>query len=146
MSAASGGPRASRIYDVGSLRDSFAINEKAVVAARSVGMGYEQLVRFLGIVGLPKPTHHKSSAAISQKVHAAMVAISENLSKPGQLTQSEVGGNDIAVMYDGTWQKRGHKSYSAIYTVVSLDTGLCQDFKVLSRFSSRLQSAQSLAR
>lgn len=33
-----------RTYDSGSSRDSYAVNVKAVVAARSVGMGYEQLV------------------------------------------------------------------------------------------------------
>lgn len=135
VSAAGDGPSASRTYDSGSSRDSFAVNVKAVVAARSVGMGYEQLVRFAGIVGLQKPMHHKSFTAISQKVcDAAMDAISQNLAKSRQLTKSEVGRDDIAVMYDGTWQKRGHKSHNGIGTVVSLDTGLCLDFEVLSNF------------
>ncbi|CAN8021772.1 unnamed protein product, partial [Ixodes persulcatus] len=135
VSAAGDGPSASRTYDSGSSRDSFAVNVKAVVAARSVGMGYEQLVRFAGIVGLQKPMHHKSFTAISRKVcDAAMDAISQNLAKSRQLTKSEVGGDDIAVMYDGTWQKRGHKSHNGIGTVVSLDTELCLDFEVLSNF------------
>ncbi|KAH6933276.1 hypothetical protein HPB50_013930 [Hyalomma asiaticum] len=63
-----------------------------------------------------------------------MGAISENLSKARQLTQSEAGGNDIAVMYDGTWQKQGHKSHNGIGTVVSLDTGLCPDLDILLNF------------
>ncbi|XP_077554044.1 uncharacterized protein LOC144168921 [Haemaphysalis longicornis] len=128
-------PSASRAYDGGSSRESFAINVKAVVAARSVGMGYDQLVRFSAIAGLPKPMHHKSFAAISRKVHgAAMSAVSKNLETSRQLTRSEVGEDNVAVMYDGTWQKRGHKSHNGIGTVVSLDTGLCLDFEVLSNF------------
>ncbi|KAG0433602.1 hypothetical protein HPB47_019785 [Ixodes persulcatus] len=37
-------------------------------------------------------------------------------------------------MFDGTWQKRGHKSHKGVGTAVSLDTGLCLDFEVLSNY------------
>lgn len=98
---------------------------ESFVVARSVGMGYNQLVRFSTIVGLPKPMHHKSFAAVSRKVHnAAMSAVSKNLEISRQLTRSEVGGNNVSAMYHGTWQKRGHKSNNGIGTVVPLDTGL----------------------
>ncbi|XP_077517442.1 uncharacterized protein LOC144128181 [Amblyomma americanum] len=134
-SVAGDGPRASRAYDSGSSRDAFAVNVKTVVAARSVGMGYEQLVRFSAVLGLQKPMHHKSFSAITRKVRdAAMSAVSENLARSRQITHSEAGGDEIAVMYDGTWHKRGHKSHNGIGTVVSLDTGLCLDFEVLSNF------------
>ncbi|XP_077496137.1 uncharacterized protein LOC144107026 [Amblyomma americanum] len=126
---------ASRDYDGGSSRESFAVNVKAAVAARSIGMGYDQLVRFTAIIGLHKPMHHKSFAAINRKVHdAAMSAVSENLEKSRAITKSDVGGDNIAVMFDGTWQKRGHKSHNGIGTVISLDTGLCLDFEVLSNY------------
>ncbi|XP_050027338.3 uncharacterized protein [Dermacentor andersoni] len=126
---------ARRDYDSGSSRESFAINVKAAVAARSIGIGYEQLVRFSSVIGLHKPMHHKSFAAISRKIHdAAMSAVSENLRKLREITKRDAGGDNIAVMYDGTWHKRGHKSHNGIGTVVSLDTGLCLDFEVLSNY------------
>ncbi|KAH7943935.1 hypothetical protein HPB52_013450 [Rhipicephalus sanguineus] len=70
-------------------------------------MGYEQLVRFAGILGLQKPLHHKSFIAISRNVRdVAMDAISANLARSRELTMSEVGRDDIAIMYDdgpGSW-------------------------------------------
>lgn len=79
--------------------------------------------------------HHKSFTAISRRVRdAAMDAIGANLARSRELTVKDVGGDDIAVMYDGTWHKRGHKSHDGIGTVVSLDTGLSLDFEVLSNF------------
>ncbi|XP_037571609.1 uncharacterized protein LOC119453623 [Dermacentor silvarum] len=79
--------------------------------------------------------HHKSFIAIGKKVHAAAVkAVQENLAKARIITKEKADGADVAVMYDGTWQKRGHKSHNGIGTAVSVDTGLCLDFEVLSNY------------
>ncbi|XP_077549490.1 uncharacterized protein LOC144162721 [Haemaphysalis longicornis] len=129
------GASGSREYRSGSSRDSFAVNVKAVVAARAIGIGHEQLSRFCAILGLPTPLHHKNFIAIGKKVHtAAMKAVGENMEKARVHTKEMVGGSDVAVMFDGTWQKRGHKSHNGVGTAVSVDTGLCLDFEVLSNF------------
>lgn len=129
------GTSAERSYRSGSSRDSFAVNVKVVVAARAIGIGHEQLSRFCAILGLPTPMHHKSFIAIGKKVHAAAVkAVQENLAKARIITKEKADGADVAVMYDGTWQKRGHKSHNGIGTAVSVDTGLCLDFEVLSNY------------
>lgn len=122
-------------YGNGSSRDSFAANVKAVVASRAIGIGHDQLSRFCAIVGLAKPMHHKTFQAISKKVHdAAMRAVTENLNQARAVTKQVVGSSDVAVMYDGTWQKRGHKSHNGVGAAISLDTGLCLDFEVLSNY------------
>lgn len=132
---ADGSSRVSQRYDSGSSRDSFAVNVKAVVAARAVGIGHEQLSRFCSIIGLPKPMHHRGFFSIAKKVHtAAMAAVSENLRRSRELTKEVAGETDVAVMFDGTWQKRGHKSHNGIGAVISLDTGLCLDFEVISNY------------
>lgn len=41
---------------------------------------------------------------------------------------------DIAVTYDGTWQKRGHTSHHGAFLVVDLLTGLILDYVVLSNY------------
>ena len=41
---------------------------------------------------------------------------------------------DIAVSYDGTWQKRGHSSHNGIGCAIELSTGLPIDYEVLSKF------------
>lgn len=122
-------------FDSGSSRDSFAVNVKAVLAARAIGAGHDQLSRFCAILGLPSPMHHKTFNGISKKLHgAAMTAVSKNLDQARNITKDAVGGRDVPVMFDGTWQKRGHKSHNGVGTVVSLDTGLCLDFEVLSNY------------
>ncbi|CAN8014692.1 unnamed protein product [Ixodes persulcatus] len=126
---------ASVRYDSGSSRDSFAVNVKALMAARTIGAGHDQLSRFCAILGLPRPMHHKTFNAISKKLHgAAMRAVSQNLELARNITKDAAGGRDVPVMFDGTWQKRGHKSHNGVGTVVSLDTGLCLDFQVLSNY------------
>ncbi|XP_070383699.1 uncharacterized protein, partial [Dermacentor albipictus] len=116
-------------------RESFAVNVKAVVAARAIGVGHNQLVRFCAILGLPKPMHHKSFTAITKKVHlAATKAVADNLELARNATAQEVGSANLAVMFDGTWQKRGHKSHNGIGTAISVETGLCLDFEVLSNY------------
>lgn len=118
----------------GSARDSFALNVKAVLAARAIGVGHDQLVRFCSILGLPKPLHQKTFHNISKKVHAAATkAVSENLAEARRATAPKAGQSDITVMSDGTWQKRGHKSHNG-GTAISVDTGLCLDFEVLSNY------------
>ncbi|XP_077496918.1 uncharacterized protein LOC144107678 [Amblyomma americanum] len=132
--AASADTSAQRSYLSGSSRDSFAVNVKAVVAARAIGAGYDQLMRLCTIIGLPKPMHQMSFHAIAKKVHSAAVnAAAKNLDKAREI-EAQIGGADAAVMYDGTWQKRGHKSHNGVGTVVALDSGLCLDFEVLSNF------------
>lgn len=135
--AASAASRENRGPDQhkGSARDSFAINIKAVLAARTIGVGHDQLSRFCAILGLPKALHHKTFHGISKKVHvAATKAVSDNLVEARRVTALEAGQTDVAVMFDGTWQKRGHKSHNGVGTAISIDTGLCLDFEVLSNY------------
>ncbi|XP_077512011.1 uncharacterized protein LOC144122929 [Amblyomma americanum] len=81
-------------------------------------------------MGFAKPVHHRAFAAIGKKLHAA----AENLEQARQLTAAEAGSTNVAVMFDGTWQKRGHKSHNGVGTAISLLTGLCLDFEVLSNY------------
>ncbi|CAN7945252.1 unnamed protein product [Ixodes hexagonus] len=119
----------------GSSRDSYAVNVKAVVAARAIGVGHEQLSRFCVLLGLPKPMHHKTFAGITKKVHlAATKAAAVNLELSRKMTAEEVETTQVAVMFDGTWQKRGHKSHNGVGTAISVDTGLCLDTEVLSNY------------
>lgn len=50
-----------------------------------------------------------------------MRAANQNLEKARERTQEEVATTDVAVMFDGTWQKRGHKNHNGVGTAVSGD-------------------------
>lgn len=61
---------------------------------------------------------------------AATKAGAKNLELAGKATAQEAGSANVAVMFDGTWQKRGYKSHNGIGTAISVETGLCLDFEV----------------
>ena len=44
---------------------------------------------------------------------------------------------DIAMLCDGTWQKRGSSSLLGAVTVISVNTGRCLDYKVITLWESR---------
>ncbi|CAN7988722.1 unnamed protein product [Ixodes hexagonus] len=73
-----------------------------------------------------------------------MKAVAENMEKARVFTKEMVGDGDVAVMFDGTWQKRGHKSHNGVGAAVSVDTGLCLDFEVLSNFCLACSRHQDL--
>ncbi|KAM7308391.1 hypothetical protein ISCGN_012025 [Ixodes scapularis] len=84
----------------GSSRDSDAVNVKAVVAARAIGVGHKQLSRFCVLLGLPKPMHHKTFAGITKKVHLAPTkAAAVNLELSRRMTAEEVETTQVAVMF-----------------------------------------------
>ncbi|KAH6921045.1 hypothetical protein HPB50_027968 [Hyalomma asiaticum] len=54
---------------------------------------------------LPRPLHQKTFHGIAKKLHcAAMEAVSQNLEEAGRVPKGAVGGGDVPVMLDGTWQ------------------------------------------
>lgn len=81
----------------------------------------------------PANTHASQTfIAIGKKFHATAVeAVQEHLAKARIKTKEMMDRADVAIMYDGTWQKRGHRSHNGIGTAVSVGTGLCLDFEVL---------------
>ncbi|KAH8022979.1 hypothetical protein HPB51_008909 [Rhipicephalus microplus] len=56
--------------------------------------------------------HHESFIATSRKARdLAVDVVCGSLARSKGLAVRDIGGDDIAVMYDGMWHKRGHKSH-----------------------------------
>ena len=51
---------------------------------------------------------------------------------------------DIAVSFDGTWQKREHSSHNGVASVIDLLTGFPVDFEVLSKYCNKCNIAEGL--
>ena len=51
--------------------------------------------------------------------------------------EDDKGVLDIAVSYDGSWQKWGYTSHNCVASVIDLLTGLHVDYKVLSNYCSK---------
>lgn len=73
--------------------------------------------------------HHEAFTTTLKKIHAAATKAGiENLAR--ELMADNAGSTNIGVMFDGMWQKRGHKSHRGC--VIALAAKLC--LKVLSNY------------
>lgn len=100
---------------------------------RAIGKGRVGAELFCGIRNLPAPTSKfepivKILGATTKKVcqqsmtNAVEEAVRENESR------------DIAAAFDGTWQKRGHKSLNGVVTATNVNTGRVIDVEILSKY------------
>ncbi|KAK4329594.1 hypothetical protein Pmani_000069 [Petrolisthes manimaculis] len=54
-----------------------------------------------------------------------------------QLHSAKNGVYDIKVIYDGSWQKRGHTSNLAVGEVIEAETGLVIDYETVSKYCEK---------
>ena len=129
------------------------VNARMILAMRTVGVGHagmQEVCRVLGLPGVAKRTYQSHTKKIGDK--AENVA-NENLRAAARKVHDEYDRTcpdqrgkavkDIAVTYDGTWQKRGHSSHNGVGVVIDLHTGLVLDYEVLSNFCSACAQAKA---
>ena len=134
-------------------KDSFDINVRSILAFRGIGCGYESMQQWLALMNMPySPSlnaYHKNLQkielgalkcfeTISERTHAV---IREAYEKVGVLPDKE-GILDLAVSFDGSWQKRGFSSHNGMASVIDLITGYPIDFEVLSNYCSKCNIAE----
>lgn len=120
-------------------------NNRFVYACKANGLGYEQACSFFADMNLPKPiVVSKFTNKVLSLAASCARALADHFKFVHHIVRSEyvktgsVSADepvvDIAVSYDGTWQKRGHTSKNGIGVAIDLLTGLVVDFCVLSNF------------
>ncbi|XP_041472696.1 uncharacterized protein LOC121421961 [Lytechinus variegatus] len=119
-------------------------NRRSVLAASENGLGREALSDFCAILGLPPPvadhsfqTHlaHLSSKS-TEVCEQQMSEAAQQLRMSAMEEDSSIKEGDVvevAVSFDGTWHRRGHRSNHGVASVISMDTGEVLDFEVLSK-------------
>ena len=113
----------------------FDVNRRSVLAARRIGRGYSGLQKFCTLMDLPKPvtksnfTRHQR--ALAKAAHE--VAEKSRNAAAKQLLEVEEEG-EIAVTFDGTWQRRGHPSLNGVFTAVSWSTGKVIDVHTSDKY------------
>ena len=132
---------------------SSEINVRSILAFRGIGCGYESMQQWLALMNMPhSPSlniYHKNVKKIelgamkcfeniSERTHPA---IREAHEKVGVIPEKE-GLLDIAVSFDGSWQKRGFFSHNGTASVIDLLTGYPIDFEVLSTYCSKCNIAE----
>ena len=111
------------------------VNRRAVFAARAIGLGREALVKQWALMAMPPPLSSTSFQQYQNKLLTAACEVADNsLTQAATIlrTQQEAEGcsapADVAITFDGTWQKRGHTSLHGATTVISLSAGQVLDY------------------
>ena len=119
----------------------FDVNRRSVLAVWRIGHGHAGLKKFCGIMDLPPPIseanfrrHQRAMLAASQKVAVdSMETAAEELRKDNP-------DGEVAVTFDGTWQRRGFSSLFGVFVCISWLTGRVLDFCVSSKYCATCSS------
>ena len=124
---------------------AYDIND--VYSCKSNGVGYAQACSFISDLNLPQPTTSCAYYTKLDKLATActkaleeyfriirIIVKEEHLKLEKRRTDVDVDTVDIAVSYDGTWQKRGHTSRNGVFVAIDVLTGYVVDFEVMSNY------------
>ena len=129
----------------------FDINVRATLAFRGIGCGFSSMKEWSGMMNMPyvlsqnsyiehnNKLEQGSKKAFKQMTQDSTKAIFNAYSAIG-VQPDDQGILDIAVSYDGAWQRRGFSSHNGVGLVIDLLTGLPIDFEVLSNFCSKCEA------
>ena len=119
------------------------VNSRFVFSCKANGLGYEQAKSVMTDMNIPPPISDTAfTSKLSSLEKSCEAALHEHLQAVHELVRTEYVKEgyassddekiDIAVSYDGTWQKRGHTSHNGIGIAIDILTGYVVDFEVLS--------------
>lgn len=102
-------------------------------AFRCVGKGEEAARNFCAVMNMRQPATFKrynKALAIAAK---AVCSDSMMNAVVDTVTQND-GDRDIAAIFDGSWQRRGHNSLNGVVTAISGTTGKVIDARILTKY------------
>ena len=132
-----------RVGSVTSTMIPFDINLRAVLDFRGVGCGFSSMKDWCAAMNFPNsfscgafPSHQDklelaSKSFFDKNSDQSHESVSVAYKEIGIVPDCE-GVMDIAVSYDGTWQKRGNSSQNGFCCVIELLIGFPIDYEVLS--------------
>ena len=138
-----------RIGQPGNLKNApFDVNARSTLAFRGVGCGHSAMKEWCGTMNMSTVlsknaytnTHNRLEEAASKTFESVAQSTRELLKEAYSeigVSEDENGILDVAVSYDGTWQKRGHTSHNGAACTIDLLTGLPIDIEVLSNYCAK---------
>ena len=91
-----------------------------MLAMRHIGRGYTSLQKFSGIMNLPPPFNRSTYYDRVRKLSSAASTVPErSMDIAAQELRKEHPDGEVAVSFDGTWQRRGHSSLDGVCTCIS---------------------------
>ena len=135
-----------------STKAPFEVNTRATLAFRGIGCGFSAMKEWCGTMNIPQSMSLDSYYSHQAKIHDASLTMVENIKKQSLTAimdaykdigvhSDQNGILNIAVSFDGAWQRRGHSSHNGLASVIDLLTGLPVDFEVLSNFCFKCKAA-----
>ena len=143
-----------RVGDAHSSNVPFDVNIHAVFAFRGVGCGFSAIKKWCGLMNFPSCLAYNTYSSNLTKLESSSRQTFEEIKKTtGKAIRDayadvvvlpdQDGVLNIAVSYDGSWQKRGHSSHNEVGCVIDLLTGLPIDYVVLSNFCLKCKIGSS---
>ena len=122
---------------------SYDVNKRVVYHSLESGTGYEGLVSFCAIMGMPCLSRNAYYKQVNSILSVIDSYTKEELLSAGQRLRKVILDEnqdsncddtiDTAVSFDGTWAKRGFTSLTGVFFAISVDTGEVLDYTVLSK-------------
>lgn len=116
------------------------VTQSLAYSKMDLGLGRTGLDKFLGNINM-KPlarnySYYQSLVTVAAKKKATDIMTSATPAIK-QLYSATNGVYNIRVIYDGSWQKRGHTSNLAMGAVIEAETGLVIDYETMSKYCEK---------
>ena len=138
-----------RIGEPGSVKNApFDINIRSTLAFRGIGCGHSAMKDWCDTMNMSSVLSKNAYTSTNNKLEEAASRTFDVVSQTTRkhlidayaqigVTADKDGILDVAVSYDGTWQKRGHTSHNGAACTIDLLTGLPIDIEVLSNYCNK---------
>lgn len=121
------------------INKSYEINRRNVLAMRLLGVGLYRIIKFCGVMELPRPIFQSFYDKIIKNIHIATEDVCKNSISNAAKEEKAVSIenktiNGISVSGDGTCRKRGFSSLYGLITLIGYNVGKIVDFVVKSKY------------
>lgn len=118
----------------------FDTNLRYFYGLRCIGKGHYAGKVLCGLLNLPSPPTKsiKYNSIVRSSVKAYAM---ESMTTAAEQAVAENGSSDIAISFDGSWQKRGFQSKNSCASIISIDNGKVLDVDVLTKYCQGCRQA-----
>ncbi|XP_036148684.1 uncharacterized protein LOC118647819 [Monomorium pharaonis] len=124
------------------IKNAYEINRRIVFVMRLLGIGYDGVKKFCGLMDISKMFTKNVYYDILENIHIASKAVtsilfSEAACEEKLLTAQAENTSELAGLYvsgDGTWRKRGFSSLQGVVSLIGIHSGKVLDIIVKSLY------------
>ena len=132
-------------------RNAFDINLRSIIAFGEIGRGHSSLETFAGFMNMPPPMNKTAYNDSAKQVH---IAYTKQARSSIQIAATEIrmlhlhedfrddAVADIDISADGSWQRRGYASVNGLVTIISMDSGKCVDYDIMTKMCKSCEAME----